>query len=754
MAVYDLKKPGTYEYDRSLHRLKVNCLGCIYGASIEDFDVCMARTIDKLMEIKGVQSIVLSQTRDFEYDYNQTKMLVEIANLIKRFLKETRILSIRAVTPYPNDPEAAARLGFLQRILTEMLRRDPVGAYVEVTRVVRHEKARLKIASRNLQYSINHYLNNALLPLKQALEQTELIKLARPKLAGYTPGDRSIYREIFHPITRPNFMLTRFMMLPPSNGREVDRYRIGKTEVQIYKLEDRPEYHYHLLPPEFTLDEDEYVLLDAARQYMGAHKPTRAEFAQPERMREVFYNIGRDLLEELAENMGLTLDSRKFDLLAQILTRYTAGYGILEVIMADEKVQDMYINSPVGHLPIFIFHSDYEECVTNIIPTREDAEAWATRFRIESGRPLDEANPVLDTELVLPNARARVAAITRNLSPDGLAFAFRRHRDKPWTYSLFIKHKMLNSMAAALLSFVIDGSRTLLFAGTRSAGKTSLLGATMTEILPKFRIVTVEDTLELPVEYLRNLGYNIERLKSRSIITHVESELPTDEALRVSLRLGDSCLILGEVRSIEARALYEAMRIGALANVVAGTIHGDSPYGVFDRVVHDLQVPPTSFKATDIIVIANRLRTPDGLHTFRRVVEITEVRKDWSEDPLKEGAFVPLMTYDAKKDTLVPTETLLNGESVILNEIAKKVRDWRDNWDAVWNNLQLRAKVKDTLVEFAKKTGNFGILEADFYVKSNTMLHVITDRVREEYGGMDHNRIYNQWVEWLKASIK
>ena len=754
MAVYDLKKPGTYEYDRSLHRLKVNCLGCIYGASIEDFDVCMARTIDKLMEIKGVQSIVLSQTRDFEYDYNQTKMLVEIANLIKRFLKETRILSIRAVTPYPNDPEAAARLGFLQRILTEMLRRDPVGAYVEVTRVVRHEKARLKIASRNLQYSINHYLNNALLPLKQALEQTELIKLARPKLAGYTPGDRSIYREIFHPITRPNFMLTRFMMLPPSNGREVDRYRIGKTEVQIYKLEDRPEYHYHLLPPEFTLDEDEYVLLDAARQYMGAHKPTRAEFAQPERMREVFYNIGRDLLEELAENMGLTLDSRKFDLLAQILTRYTEGYGILEVIMADEKVQDMYINSPVGHLPIFIFHSDYEECVTNIIPTREDAEAWATRFRIESGRPLDEANPVLDTELVLPNARARVAAITRNLSPDGLAFAFRRHRDKPWTYSLFIKHKMLNSMAAALLSFVIDGSRTLLFAGTRSAGKTSLLGATMTEILPKFRIVTVEDTLELPVEYLRNLGYNIERLKSRSIITHVESELPTDEALRVSLRLGDSCLILGEVRSIEARALYEAMRIGALANVVAGTIHGDSPYGVFDRVVHDLQVPPTSFKATDIIVIANRLRTPDGLHTFRRVVEITEVRKDWSEDPLKEGAFVPLMTYDAKKDTLVPTETLLNGESVILNEIAKKVRDWRDNWDAVWNNLQLRAKVKDTLVEFAKKTGNFGILEADFYVKSNTMLHVITDRVREEYGGMDHNRIYNQWVEWLKASIK
>jgi type IV secretory pathway ATPase VirB11/archaellum biosynthesis ATPase len=34
---------------------------------------------------------------------------------------------------------------------------------------------------------------------------------------------------------------------------------------------------------------------------------------------------------------------------------------------------------------------------------------------------------------------------------------------------------------------------------------------------------------------------------------------------------------LGEVRSVEAKALYEAMRVGALANVVAGTIHGASP---------------------------------------------------------------------------------------------------------------------------------------------------------------------------------
>ena len=748
------KKVESFEYDEKTHRLKINCLGCIYGASIEDFEMCMARVIDRLMEISGVESVILSQTRDFEYDYNQTKMLREIADIIKHFLKEYHILSLKNLSPYPDDPETPKRLAFLQKILTDTMRRDPIGAYVEISKEIRKERVRARLSPRYLQQSIIHYLNRALIPLKDALEKTKLIQLIKPNIQNYRKGDRSLYREIFHPIIRPNFMLTRFMILPPQNGREIDRYMIGEIEVQIYKLSDRPEYHYHVLPPEFTLNEDEYMLLDAARRFMSAHKPTRSEFAQPERMREVFYNIGRDLLAEIAENMKIEISGKQLDLLARILVRYTAGYGILEVLLSDPKVQDLYINSPVGRTPVFIFHADYEECITNIIPTKEDAEAWATRFRIESGRPLDEANPVLDTELVVPGARARVAAITRNLSPDGLAFALRRHRNKPWTFPLFIDNKMLNPLAAGLLSFIIDGSRCLLFAGTRSAGKTSLLGATLSEILPRYRIVTVEDTLELPVEELIKLGYNIERLKSRSIITHIENELPTDEALRVSLRLGDSCLILGEVRSKEAKALYEAMRIGALANVVAGTIHGDSPYGVFDRVVNDLGVPATSFKATDIIVIANRLRTADGLHTFRRVVEITEVRKDWSEDPMKEGAFVPLMVYDAKKDELVPTDTLLNGESYVLNEIAKRVREWRDNWEAVWENINLRAKIKNELVNIAKKSENKNILEAEFYVKANTVFHVMCEKIIEEYGSLDTKKVYESWISWVKENIK
>jgi type IV secretory pathway ATPase VirB11/archaellum biosynthesis ATPase len=440
--------------------------------------------------------------------------------------------------------------------------------------------------------------------------------------------------------------------------------------------------------------------------------------------------------------------------LATILSRYTAGFGVLEILLGDEKIQDVFVNSPIGLTPIYIMHADFEECETNLIPTRDDAEAWATRFRLYSGRPLDEANPVLDTELTVPGGRARVAAITRTLSPYGLAFAFRRHRDKPWTFPLYISVNFCDPLYAGLMSFVIDGGRALLIAGGRSSGKTSLINAMMLEIMKKFRICVQEDTMELSVPYMMQLGYNIQRMKSRSVITHVEAELPADEALRTALRLGDSCLIVGEVRSIEALALFEAMRIGALANVVAGTIHGESAYGVYDRVVNDLKVPPTSFKAIDLITICNMIKTPDGMRRFRRVMEVTEVRKHWKNDPYDEGGFVNLMEYSAKEDKLKPTDTLVDGESEVLNEIAKRVRDWHGDWDAVWDNILLRGKIKETIAQYAKKLNRLDILEGDWVVESNEIFHLVSEQVKQEVGALDSKMIFEKWMEWFEKKLK
>jgi type IV secretory pathway ATPase VirB11/archaellum biosynthesis ATPase len=418
-------------------------------------------------------------------------------------------------------------------------------------------------------------------------------------------------------------------------------------------------------------------------------------------------------------------------------------------LIADENITDIYVNSPIGFTPIFIQHSEFEECETNIIISSKEAENWATKFRLYSGRPLDEANPVLDTELNLPEGRARVAVTTRPLTPEGLSFAFRRHRDKPWTLPLFIKKKMINPLFAGLMNFIVSGGRSFLVAGGRGSGKTSLLQALMLEIPKKYRIIVLEDTLELPVPQMRELGFNIERLKARSVITKVESELPAEEALRTALRLGDSALIIGEIRSTEALTLFEAMRIGALAHVVAGTIHGESAYGVFDRVVNDLKVPKTSFKAVDLIIITANLKSADGIRRFKRVVEVVEVRKNWEDDPLRENAFVPLMIYNAKEDNLIPTSTLIHGESFVIREIARRIPEFYGNWDLVWENIMLRAKIKEKLIEFAEKYNKPELLEAEYVVFANELFNLISEEVKRELGKLDSKEILKRWEEKL-----
>lgn len=746
---------GTYDIVREGEEiiLQVNCEDCPFFPSLEDEPRLMAMTVDILSEVGTVTEIVYAQKRDVSYDVAQVELLVELAQVYKHLVKQKFAYGMvarpgceRWVTP---------RYARVQDLLYKMLKADPVGAYVELKRLAREEQAQVEqglIPPEGVRCLQGYF--RLLQDAAALLEKTKLVQMAQPYIPGFKVGDRTVYRRLFSPTIRPDFMFTKLMASYPAEGRELASYQVGNTEITIFQMPDTVQYVYHVVPAEFKLSEDKYELLDAARRIMAEHKPKRSEFVDPERMREVFTSVGTDLLEELAAQRNMHLRAKERDELAEILVRYTVGFGLIEVLLADSKVQDVTINSPMGRSPMFIVHNDFGDCVTNIVPTAPEGESWASKLRMISGRPLDEANPILDTELVLPSVRARVAAITAPLNPAGLAFALRRHRAKPWTLPLFINNKMINALAAGVLSFLIDGSRTMLIAGTRSSGKTSLLGSVMVEIMRRSRIITIEDTLELPVGSLRELNYNVQSMKVASALTRGTQEVSADEGIRTTLRLGDSSLIVGEVRSTEARALYEAMRVGALANVVAGTIHGDSPYGVFDRVVNDLEVPRTSFKATDIIVVANPVRSPDGIHRWRRVTQITEVRKKWEEDPLAEGGFVDLFKYDPKEDELVPTDALLRGDSDVIKAIAGNVKEWAGDWDAVWDNITLRAKVKQTLVDTAKKMGNFSLLEADFYVKANDEFHRISEKVREKMGTLDSEQIFLEWQGWLQHAVK
>ena len=722
--------------------------------AIEDDEITMSEAITLLIENPTTTKLRFSQKHDYEYDYPQVRILSEIANLYAKLIRNKELFSYQALAQSISQATLASRYTELHNILFTELKKDPLACYIKIIRIRRREHIQLdKEFDPDVIASHEHYVK-ILNHILEMFEGTKLYALAQPYLQGYELGSRDVYRKLFSPTIKPDFMFTKLMAAYPKNAVELDNYMVGDTEVIVFDRPDTVQYLYHITPPEFKLSEEHYDLLDSARRIMSEHKPDDDEFTNPMRMREVFHNVGKDLLEELANYRGIKISDNEVIELAKILVRYTVGFGLIEVLLEDEAMQDISVNAPAGEIPIYIVHGDYDDCVTNIYPSLADTESWASKLRMISGRPLDEANPILDTELELPGASIRTSTITKPLNPSGLAFSFRRHRDKPWTLPLFIKYKMISPLAAGLLSFLVDGTRTMLVCGTRSSGKSSFLSSLLIEIMRRHRILTIEDTLELPGKAMRELGFNIQPLKVASALAKGGNEFTAEDGIRSTLRLGDSALIVGEVRSGEAKALYEAMRVGAAANVVAGTIHGDSPYGIYDRLVNDIGIPKTSFKATDIVIIANPIKSADGLHKIRRVLQITEVRKDWENDPNTEGGFVDLMTYNAATDTLEPTPELLNGESEILKSIASKIKEYTGNWDAMWANIELRGKIKNRIYEISVKEKDDSLLEADFVILANDRFHKIVESVIKKRGRENNKEIYFEWNEWLLAEVE
>ena len=735
--------------------LKINYLGKENFPSIEDDGIVMRDIVKKLVQMPGVTKIIFVHNKNYEYNFEQVSILKEISQIFSLLSKEKELFTTGEMIQKDDDCIKLFfnRYTFLQNTIIKDLPSDPIGAYVKIKRKLRDYKFERKYYNDKC-FELDNKYEIALKYILGKLETMIIIKSAKNELEGHVVGDRKIYKKFFNANIKPNFIYTSLQKQIPIEARELDSYNLSDAKITIFEMDNEANNLYHMTPVEFTLSDEKYSILNLAKEVISEHKPESNDFIDPEKLREVFKNIASDLIEEIAEFKNIRLKQKDVDVLSNILVRYTVGFGLIETLLEDDKIQDISINSPPNKTPIFITHSDFEDCKTNIIPEQDEVDGWASRLRMISGKPLDASNPLLDTEIETPHARARVSAVGKPLNPYGLGFSFRRHRDKPWTLPLFIKHKMITPEVAGLLSFIIDGARTILIAGTRGSGKSSFLTAMMIEIMRKYRIITIEDTLEIPTLQFSELGFNIQSMSVRSALSISKEGLTADMGIRSTLRLGDSCLIVGEVRSTEALALYEAMRVGALANVVAGTIHGDSPYGVYDRLVNDLGVPNTSFKATDIIIVANPVKSSDGLHRMRRITQITEVRKKWEKDPSLEDGFCDLFKYNSKTDQLEITDDLLNGESDVLKAIGGNVKQWAGDWDAIWDNIQLRSKVKKYIVETAEKIKNDDILEAQAVIDSNDMFHKISERINNEYGTLDSKKIFFEFTLWYEKYVE
>lgn len=262
-----------YEYDEESQRMKVNCLQCAYGSSIEDYDVCMASIIEKLLELKKPARIILAGRREHEYELSDSLMLLEIANVLERIERE-RIISLKNIVIKDCESEAPERYAALQKAVGR-IKYDPIEAYKMILRETRISRVRYeRETDETRKECCGHYIAT-LEKLAGWLEECRLIRIAKDHLTEHK--DRSLYRRIFHSSVKPNFMYTRYVATPPPTAELLERYAIGETTIEIYSIPGKIRKLYHIIPPEFRLSEEEYTLLDKARQYIGRHEPREFE---------------------------------------------------------------------------------------------------------------------------------------------------------------------------------------------------------------------------------------------------------------------------------------------------------------------------------------------------------------------------------------------------------------------------------------------------------------------------------------------
>jgi flagellar protein FlaI len=293
------------------------------------------------------------------------------------------------------------------------------------------------------------------------------------------------------------------------------------------------------------------------------------------------------------------------------------GLGKLQFLLNDDHLEEIMV---IGvDKPVYVFHRKFGMCETNLVFKKPEETRWLVdRISMLTGRRIDFSLPLLDA--ALPDG-SRVNATMPPISVDGPTITIRKFRREPLTIVDLLNYKTITPELAAFLWMCIEGLDSppnILVAGGAGSGKTALLNVLCSFIPSIERIVVIEDTLELflPLPH-------VVRLETRPPNIEGKGEITADTLLKNVLRMRPDRIIMGEIRGIEARTLFNAMNTGHKG--VTGTIHANTAPEVISRVENPpMDVPRNMLTSLDLIILIEAFRKKRGI--LRRITDVSEVR--------------------------------------------------------------------------------------------------------------------------------
>ncbi len=411
---------------------------------------------------------------------------------------------------------------------------------------------------------------------------------------------------------------------PPDSLRPITSYMTDHGSVLV-GMSDDGETEYNVTPREYAYPDGlNSVVMDVID---GIRESYRTEGGRLDR--DSVMGLARSILTDRMRDVERASGPAGMDAvvndICSIAYRHSVGAGIFEVLLSDPHIEDVYIDAPCNKNRIHVTMNGVEglnshiRCRTNLMVEEREVDNLVNILKRDSGLRFCWANPVLETDF--RGFNARVTVVGYPMSPNGNAVAIRKRSTRPWTLTRLISNGTVDARTAGILSYLVNSRATILICGARGAGKSSLLSALLFEFPLSQRVLTIEDTIELPGEAMRKLGYKVQTILVDDRMGGDQLSR-SDDALRLSLRMGESAIVLGEVRGDEARTLYQSMRAGRAGSAIMGTVHGDSADSVYKRMVYDIGITPEAFMATDVIVTLGTVRDRRTGNLVRRVNEV------------------------------------------------------------------------------------------------------------------------------------
>ena len=467
--------------------------------------------------------------------------------------------------------------------------------------------------------------------------------------------------------TKPSYT-DCWMTNPPDGLRKIASYMIPYGSVLI-GMSDDGETEYNLTPREYAYPDGlNSLVMDVIEDIRDGYRESGGRTD-----RDTVMGLARSLLtdrmDEICEVSGDAGADAVANDICGMAYRHTLGAGIFEVLLSDPHIEDVYIDAPCSENRIHVTMNGIEglnshiRCRTNLMAEDREVDNLINILRRDSGLRFCRSDPVMETDF--RGFDARVTVVGYPMSPNGNAVAIRKRSVRPWTLTRLISNGTVDPKTAGLLSYLVNSRAAFLICGPRGAGKSSLLAALMFEFASNQRILTIEDTLELPGDLMRRMGYKVQTILVDERMQGTQLSR-SDEALRVSLRMGESAIVLGEVRGDEAKTLYQSMRAGRAGSSIMGTIHGDSADSVYKRVVYDLGISPEAFMATDIIVTMGTVRDRRTGNLIRKLEEVVST----GDEP---GKFVDISGPEALFESPV-IDRMLKSSQGGRREAAKEIR--------------------------------------------------------------------------------